>query len=726
MSTKTMKQPMKNGVAKVPVIMQLEALECGAASLTMILAYYGKWIPLEQVRADCGVSRDGSNAKNVLKAARSYGLTAKGYRYEPEDLKKNGTFPCIVHWNFNHFVVLNGFKGSKAYLNDPAKGSYSVSMEMFDKSFTGICLMFEPSEGFEPGGRPKSVLSFAKKRLKGAGTAVAFVVMTTFISALFGLISPAFSRIFLDRLLTGENPEWFVPFILAFAGMGAVQLAAEWIKTVYSLKINGKMAVVSSTEYMWKVLRMPMEFFSQRMAGDIQQRQSMNASVAQSLVQTFAPLALNTVMMLFYLIVMMRYSFVLTLVGVVSIGINIVVSRIISKKRMNITRVQMRDSGKLAGATVAGIEMIETIKASGAENGFFEKWAGYQASVNTQRIRFQRLDQYLGMIPALVSSLANTAVLILGVYFTIYGDFTVGMVMAFQGFLGLFSEPAQTLISAGQTLQEMRTQMERIEDIMEYPTDVHYNSGVVSGNTQYDKLSGNVELKNVTFGYSRLSEPLIKDFNLTLQTGSRVALVGASGCGKSTLSKLISGMYQPWSGEILFDGKPIREIDRSVFTGSLAVVDQDIILFEDTIANNIKMWDSSIEDFEMILAARDAQLHEDIMRRDGGYNYRITEGGRDFSGGQRQRMEIARVLAQDPTILILDEATSALDAKTESEVVKSIKDRGITCIVVAHRLSTIRDCDEIIVLDNGRVVERGTHDALYAKNGVYTALVTNE
>lgn len=726
MSTKTMKQPMKNGVAKVPVIMQLEALECGAASLTMILAYYGKWIPLEQVRADCGVSRDGSNAKNVLKAARSYGLTAKGYRYEPEDLKKNGTFPCIVHWNFNHFVVLNGFKGSKAYLNDPAKGSYSVSMEMFDKSFTGICLMFEPSEGFEPGGRPKSVLSFAKKRLKGAGTAVAFVVMTTFISAFFGLISPAFSRIFLDRLLTGENPEWFVPFILAFAGMGAVQLAAEWIKTVYSLKINGKMAVVSSTEYIWKVLRMPMEFFSQRMAGDIQQRQSMNASVAQSLVQTFAPLALNTVMMLFYLIVMMRYSFVLTLVGVVSIGINIVVSRIISKKRMNITRVQMRDSGKLAGATVAGIEMIETIKASGAENGFFEKWAGYQASVNTQRIRFQRLDQYLGMIPALVSSLANTAVLILGVYFTIYGDFTVGMVMAFQGFLGLFSEPAQTLISAGQTLQEMRTQMERIEDIMEYPTDVHYNSGVVSGNTQYDKLSGNVELKNVTFGYSRLSEPLIKDFNLTLQTGSRVALVGASGCGKSTLSKLISGLYQPWSGEILFDGKPIREIDRSVFTGSLAVVDQDIILFEDTIANNIKMWDNSIEDFEMILAARDAQLHEDIMRRDGGYNYRITEGGRDFSGGQRQRMEIARVLAQDPTILILDEATSALDAKTESEVVKAIKDRGITCIVVAHRLSTIRDCDEIIVLDNGRVVERGTHDALYAKNGVYTALVTNE
>lgn len=726
MSKNKINQPITNGAAKVPVVMQMEALECGAASLTMILAYYGKWIPLEQVRADCGVSRDGSNAKNVLKAARSYGLTAKGYRYEPEDLKKNGKFPCIIHWNFNHFLVLDGFKGNKAYLNDPAKGSYSVPMSTFDKSFTGICLMFEPSESFEPGGKPKSVLAFAKKRLKGAGTAVAFVVLTTLITSLMGVINPAFSRIFLDRLLTGENPEWFMPFIIALAGMSIVQLIVAWIQTVYSLKINGKLSVVGSTDYMWKVLRMPMEFFSQRMAGDIQQRQSMNASIAQSLVQTFAPLVLETIMMIFYLVVMIRYSLILTLVGIASILINIVVSRIISKKRINITRVQMRDSGKLAGATVAGIEMIETIKASGAENGFFEKWAGYQASVNTQQVKFQKLNQYLGMIPGIVSSLANTAVLILGVYFTINGEFTVGMIMAFQGFLGSFTAPAHTLISAGQTLQEMRTQMERVEDVMEYPTDVNYDHDEIDENAEYDKLSGNVELKNVTFGYSRLAEPLIRDFNLTLKTGSRVAFVGTSGCGKSTLSKLISGLYKPWSGEILFDGKPIDKIDRSVFTGSLAVVDQDIILFEDTIANNIKMWDSSIEDFEMIMAARDAQLHEDIMQRDGGYNYRITEGGKDFSGGQRQRMEIARVLAQDPTIIILDEATSALDAKTEYEVVKSIKDRGITCIVVAHRLSTIRDCDEIIVLDNGVVVERGTHEELYAKGGAYTSLVTNE
>ena len=718
------KPPVTKGVAKVPVVMQMEALECGAASLTMVLAYYGKWIPLEQVRADCGVSRDGSNARNVLRAARSYGLVAKGYRYEPEDLKKNGKFPCIIHWNFNHFVVLDGFRGNKAILNDPAKGTYAVPMETFDKSFTGICLMFEPGENFEPGGKPKSIIAFARSRLVGAGVAVAFVVLTTVISALIGVISPAFSRLFLDRLLTGTNPDWFIPFIIALAVLSVVQLIVAWIEAVYSLRIDGKLTVTGSASFMWKVLRMPMEFFSQRMAGDIQQRQSSNASIAGTLVNTFAPLVLETVMMVFYLVVMLRYSWLLTLVGLASIVINIFVARFISKKRVNITRVQMRDSGRLSGATVAGIEMIETIKASGAENGYFEKWAGYQASVNTQKVKFLRINQYLGLVPSFVSSLTSAAVLILGVWLTMQGQFTIGMIMAFQGFLSSFTAPAQSLISAGQMLQEMRTEMERVEDVMQYPADVEFSDDVMAD--EYDKLSGEVELKNVTFGYSRLGEPLIENFSMKLKPGSRVAFVGPSGCGKSTLSKLISGLYKPWSGEILFDGKPISQIDRSVFTGSLAVVYQDIILFEDTIANNIKMWDTSIEDFEMIMAARDARLHEDIMQREGGYQYRITEGGKDFSGGQRQRMEIARVLAQDPTIIILDEATSALDAKTEYEVVNSIKDRGITCIVVAHRLSTIRDCDAIIVMDNGKVVERGTHDELYALGGEHTKLVSND
>lgn len=722
---KKFKKPIKNGYVKVPVVMQLEALECGAASLCMVLAYFGKWVPLEQIRADCGVSRDGSKASNILKAARSYGLNAQGYRYEPQQLRENGCYPCIIHWNFNHFVVLDGFKGDKACLNDPAKGAYLVSMEQFDKSFTGICIFFEPSENFVPGGKPKSTWSFIKKRMVGTGTAVSFVILTAAITSLIGIINPVFSRVFLDRLLTRQNPQWFYPFLLGLSLMTAVTLIVAWVQAVYTLKLNGKLAIVANASFLWHVLRMPMEFFSQRMAGDIAMRQSLNEGIASALISTFAPLVLQTGMMFFYFIAMLRYSVLLTAVGLVSIIVNLFMARIISQKRINATRVQMRDAGKLAGSTVAGIEMIETIKASGAENGFFERWAGYQAGVNAQTVKFANINHFWGLVPTLIASLTSIAVLMLGVYLTIKGQFTVGMILAFQGFLGGFTDPAQSLIAAGQTIQEMRTNMERIEDVMEYPTDVNYFNNSYE-TSEYSKLSGEVVMKDVTFGYSRLGTPLIEHFDLHLKPGSRVAFVGSSGCGKSTISKLISGLYQPWSGEILFDGKAIRDINHSIFTGSVAVVDQDIILFEDTISNNIKMWDSSIEDFEVIMAARDANLHEDIMGRDGGYSYRLMEGGKDLSGGQRQRLEIARVLAQDPTIIIMDEATSALDAKTEFEVVNAIKNRGITCIVIAHRLSTIRDCDEIVVMEKGKVVERGTHNELYAKSGIYTSLVASE
>lgn len=723
---RTVRKPVKNGVAKVPVVMQMEALECGAACLTMVMAYYRKWVPLEQVRVDCGVSRDGSNAKNMMVAARHYGFEAKGYRVEPGVLKKEASFPCVIHWNFDHFVVLDGFQGNKAILNDPARGVVKVDMEAFDEAFTGIVIMLEPGEAFVPSGKRRSTLDFARKRLRGAGAAVAFVSLTSIITYLFGIINPVMSRIFYDRLLTGQNPDWLIPFIVLMGILCAIQLLVEWSQTVYSLQINGKMSAVGSTSFMWKVMRLPMEFFSQRMVGDILQRQATNASIASTLVQTVAPLLLNTFMMFFYLILMLRYSPFLTLIGLGTVLINLLVARIMSEKRVNLMRVQMRDEGKLASATLAGISMTETIKASGAENGFFRKWAGYQASVNTQNVAHSRMEASMGIIPAFVSSAANYLVLLIGVYLCMHNRFSLGAIIIFQGFLTEFMNPAETLISAGQTIQEMRTEMERVEDVMQYPDDPMFRDEAVSEDADYAKLKGEVELKNVTFGYSRLGKPVIENFSMHIKPGSRVAIVGPSGCGKSTLSKLISGLYQPWSGEILFDGKPMGDIPRAVFTGSLAVVDQDIILFEDTIAANIRMWDDSIEDFEVILAARDAQVHDDILRRPGGYNSMLTENGKDLSGGQRQRLEIARVLAQDPSIIILDEATSALDARTEYDVVKAIEDRGITCIVIAHRLSTIRDCDEIVVLNKGVVVERGTHDALYALGGAYAELVTNE
>ena len=723
---KDRKQPVTKGRAKVPVIMQMEALECGAACLAMILAYYGKWIPLEQVRSDCGVSRDGSKAKNILGAARNYGLTAKGFRCELSAIREKIAFPCIIHWNFNHFVVLNGFKGNYAFLNDPERGEVKVSMEEFDRAFTGICLTFEPGDTFEPTGKRKSTLAFAAKRLTGAGTAIVFLVISSVIAYIFGIIDPVLSRFLVDRLLTGENRELLSPFITIMVLLLILQVTAAWVQCIYQMKLNGKMDLVGSGVYMWKILRMPMEFFSQRLGGDILQRQGLNASIAATLVNTFTPLLINTIMMFIYLFVMLRYSVMLTIVGIGTIMINLLVSRIISTKRVNLTRIQMRDEGKLSASTISGIQMVETIKASGAENGYYRKWAGYQASVNTQRVKYTRLNLILGTIPELMSSLANVTVLILGVWLAMQGEFTVGSILAFQGFLACFMNPAMMLVSAGQTIQEMRTEMERVEDVMEYPTDVNYMDEPVLEDVDYSKLKGNLELKDVTFGYSKLAEPLIRDFSMSLKTGQSIAFVGGSGSGKSTLSKLISGLYQPWSGEILFDGKKQEEIDRAVFTGSVAVVDQDIVLFEDSIEENIRMWNHSIEDFEVILAARDAQIYDDIIARDGGFEGKLTEGGRDLSGGQRQRIEIARVLAQDPSVIILDEATSALDAKTEYELIKSVKARGITCIIIAHRLSTIRDCDEIIVLDKGTVVERGTHEELYAKGGVYTELITSE
>ena len=709
-SVKKIKEPVKKGVAKVPVIMQMEALECGAACLTMVLAYYDKWVPLERVRVDCGVSRDGSNAGNVLKAARFYGLEADGYKLEVQTLMEHATFPCIIHWNFNHFVVLDGFKGKKAILNDPARGRVEVTMEEFDESFTGICLLFSPGESFVPEGRPKSVLAFAAKRLKGAEPAIVFVVLTTVISSLFGIISPGFYQVFMDRLLTGRNPNWAFPFLVLLSIFTALQIFVSWINVVYSMRINGKLAIVGNSSFMWKILRLPMEFFSQRMAGDIQSRQNSNTEVASNLVNTFAPLALNTAMMFFYLVIMIRMSIPMTIVGMVSVLINALFSRYISEKRINVARVQVRDSGKLTGTTIAGIEMIESIKASGSETGFFGRWAGYQASVNTQDVKFSQMNEYLGLLPQIVSTVTDVLVLCMGIALAMRGQFTPGMISQFGIYMKQFLAPADQLIATGQTIQELRTEMERIEDVMEYRTDELADNEVSAdaGDVSFAKLSGRVEMRDVTFGYSPLGRPLIQNFSMTLEPGRSIAFVGASGSGKSTLAKLLSGLYKPWSGEILFDGKPIIDIDKAVFRGSLAVVDQDITLFEDTIANNIKMWDTTIENYEMILAARDAQIHDKILEREGGYEYRIRENGSDFSGGERQRLEIARVLAQDPTIVIMDEATSALDARTEYNVVKSI-----------------RDCDEIIVMDHGLVTERGTHEELIALGGMYTDLVSS-
>ena len=719
---------MSRKVKKVPVILQMEALECGAASLAMILAFYKKWIPLEQVRVACGVSRDGSNALDIYRAAEGYGLKVRAFRYNLEQLKEQTNFPAIIWWNHDHFVVLNGFKRNKAVINDPARGTVAVQMEEMEQAYSGLCLEFQPGEDFKPEGKPQSILSFLKRRTSENKHGIVLVMLTSALGVAAAVVIPVFSRVFTDVMMDPDGFYPLGPFLALFALVIVFQLVAGALKAMLILRTTGKLAATSNAGFMWHTLRLPMNFFAQRMAGDIADRQLANDSVAMTLVNKLTPAVMNFILLIFYLIVMLCYSIPLTVIGVGTITFNMILASYISKKRTEISRTQMRDEGKLKATTVSGIDMIETIKSAGAENGFFERWSGYHASVIRSKVEFSEVNRYMEPLADLIRTLSGVFIIAAGVHLIMEGNISAGVLIAFQSLLTSFLTPVTEVITAGQSLQEMRASMERIEDVMKYETDVRENTDPqeVEGFEDVQKLSGNVEIKNITFGYSLLAKPLIEDFSLTLTPGSRVALVGGSGSGKSTIAKLLTGLYKPWSGTVKYDGKELSEIPRAVFTGSVSVVDQDVVLFEDTIANNIKLWDETIEDFEMILSARDAGIHDDILHRKDGYRGMIREGGRDLSGGQRQRIDIARVLAGDPSIIIMDEATSALDAKTEYEVSEAIHARGITCIIVAHRLSTIRDCDEIIVLDKGKVAERGKHDELIKNDGIYRKLITTE
>lgn len=730
-------------VVKVPMVMQMESVECGAASLTMILAYYGKWLPLEVVRTACGISRDGSSAKTIIQAARNYGLEAKGYRMTAEALR--GCQPAIIHWDFNHFVVFRGFdRKGQACLNDPNAGPVKWPMEDFRKHFTGVCLTFRPTENFEKSGTQVSILSYVRKNLRGAGEAFwltfTFALMTAFVT----LVTPLFTRIFLDEILSGKNADWAPFFFTGMAALAVYQFFVVLLRSRYAKRMAGALALKGTREFLRHVLRLPISFFAMRNVGDLQQRMHLNETITHTLVEVLAPQAINIGLLVLYLLLMISYSPWLTMIGVLAAGVNLGLVKYFSTLHINLIRSMEQSEGKYFSATISCIDNIESIKAAGAETAFFKYWSGLWAHKFNVGGNVSEQQTKMALLPVLANGLVNMVVLVLGAWLILKGELTVGMLMAFQGFMGSFLDPVNAIVNASQTIVEMRSQMERVEDVMNYPEQereappAREEGAVVAGEPpgpvkgasavglSSGKLGGHLELKHVTFGYSPLQAPLIEDFNLRIEPGHSVALVGASGCGKSTLAKLIAGLYKPWSGEILFDGRPIESISNEELTNSVAVIDQNVALFDDTVAQNIRMWDPSIEDFTMMMACNDAQIRADIVSRPEGFSTKIVKGGQNFSGGQRQRIEIATALAREPAILIMDEATSALDPKTEEEVMRHIRRLGPTQIIVAHRLSTIRDCDEIIVMDHGSILQRGCHDDLMAQEGMYRNLMRSE
>lgn len=714
-----------NKCKNIPVIMQMEATECGAASLAMVLAYHGLWLPLEQAREDCGISRDGSKMSNIGKAAMRHGMEVHVYKYGLQSVQQKVEYPAIIHWNFSHFVVLQGFEKGRALINDPARGRVKVTMEEFDRSYTGMVLCMKPTEAFVPGGKPESVWKFAADRLHGSRSAIVMLMITGVLASAHTLVIPAFSRLFTDDIITAGAEALLAPLLGIMLLTAAFALVAGLLNSTNTYRVMGKLSTSSNSSFLWHVLHLPMRFFSLRQPGDLAGRQSLNDSVASTLVGQLSPLLNEVVLVVCYLIIMFRYSVSLSCIGIGAVALTMVAGLLVSRVVVESQRRQMRDMSMVSNATYGGIDMIETIKVSGGENGYFETWAGYAASAQRAQVEQERGTRFLTGVTSLIQSLSNAAVLLVGAWLIMDGHFTAGMLTAFQGVLRMFMQPATALVAGIQAIVQMRTSMERIGDVMRYEEQPQSAVPLDEG-TVYEKLSGDIEVRNVTFGYSPLDEPVLRDFSLRIHPGDKIAIIGRSGCGKSTIAKLISGLYEPWSGEILYDGKRRLDIPKEVFCGSLMVVDQDGYLFADTIYDNIKLWDETIANATAIQAARDAQIHEDIMARPRGYDHRMREGARDFSGGQRQRIEIARVLSGEPTIAIFDEATSALDAKTEYELTQAVAARGITSIVVAHRLSTIRDADLILVMDRGRVVQQGTHEELYAQDGPYRTLVTTE
>jgi NHLM bacteriocin system ABC transporter peptidase/ATP-binding protein len=710
---------------KTPTVLQMEAAECGAAALGIVLGYHGRIVPLEQLRVDCGVSRDGSKAINLVKAARRYGLDASGTPLAASDLF-DVAFPAILFWNRNHFVVLEGFRHGRAYINDPAHGPRWVSFAEFEQAFSGIALVFKPGPTFERGGVAPSALRALWNRLSDSSAALLYVTLCGLMLVAPALLVPTFARVFVDDYLLGGRAFMVRPLLWTMLATAVAMMAMTWLQRHYLLRLETKLSLVNSSRFFAHIQRLPIAYFVQRHAGEIGSRLAINDRIARVIASNLTTTAINLCVLVFYLALLLWYDVWLTLVVMAVAALNVLTVQLVARARADAARRLLQDRGKLQGTAMGGLAMIETLKATGGEDEFFARWAGYQAKCLVGGQALSLISQTTSAVPVLVNGITTLAVYLFGGLRVMNGDMTVGMLVAYQILVGCFVRPLSGLVEFGGLLQELHGDISRLDDVLRHPEDARYAATAPASGSgdRASKLSGGLEMRDVSFGYSPLDPPLIEHFNLVIDPGQRVALVGASGSGKSTVARVAMGLYEPWQGQVLFDGVPRSELPRSTITNSVGVVDQEVFLFGGTIAENVSMWDATLPPTRIAEACRDACIDDVVESRPGGYQAVLEEGGKNLSGGQRQRLEIARALVGEPTLLVLDEATSALDPLTESHIVEALRRRSCTCLIIAHRLSTIRDADRIVVMERGAIVQQGTHEALKDVDGPYRSLIS--
>ncbi|MBI9079687.1 MAG: NHLP family bacteriocin export ABC transporter peptidase/permease/ATPase subunit [Pseudodesulfovibrio sp.] len=724
-----MNSSQKKQRAKTPTVLQMEAVECGAASLGSILGYHGLHIPLSQLREECGVNRDGSRAANMLKSARQHGLEASGFRRDSTAIFEKTIFPAIIFWRNSHFLVVEGTDDEKVYLNDPASGHRRVTIEEFDRDYSGVALEFTPGPTFKKGGKPYSIFSGLKERLSGERDAMWLIIGLSLLLVLPSLAIPVFSKIFVDKVLVARHINWAIPLLFAMLLTLLIRSSLTWIQQHYILKMQTKLTLTSSSSFLWHVLKLPAKFFSQRYAPEITQRCRLNEMVANLLSTQFTTGALNLFLASFYVLAMLFYDWMLTLFALLIISINGLVLKYAAPLRHDEFMRMAQERGKVDATSMAVLQTMDTIKAQGMEQDVFSFWAGNHASAVQSTQKLGALSNIMGLAPVLLTGITSVIILGAGAVRVMDGFMTLGELVAFQAFAAMLFGPVNQLAALAGSLQDAGASMRRLDDVLKHPAETDTESMMADKETVMlgaCNINGSLELKDITFGYSPLNKPLIENFSLKLTPGARVALVGGSGSGKSTLAKIVAGLYKPWSGEVLIDDQPRDDIPQYVLRDSVQMVDQQIFLFSGSVRENLTLWDPTITDESLVKSCKDATIYDVVAGLPGGLDGILQENGTNLSGGQRQCLEIARALVCNPAILILDEATNSLDTVKELQVDFNIRRRGCTCLIVAHRLSTIRDADEIIVLDNGKVVERGTHESLMAMKGQYSQLISTE